>query len=112
MSWRPRDALKSEFEHVHRFDVANRPEALPGVAPDPLVHLRDFVVRQARVRLGDGDKLSLVPDTERVVGQQARPSSAARLRIDQHGINRVRIDLPFPPVSAAPPYAVDRRAAL
>src|SRR3954463_10845467 len=39
MSWRPGDALKSEFEHVHRFDVANRSEALPGVAPDPLVHL-------------------------------------------------------------------------
>src|SRR3954454_14988686 len=33
MSWRPGDALKSELEHVHRFDVANRSEALPGVAP-------------------------------------------------------------------------------
>ena len=73
---------------------------------------RNLLVRQPRVRLGDRHELAGVPDAEGVVGQEARAPAAARLRVDQHGVDRVRIDLPLPPVAAPSSDAVRRRPAL
>src|SRR5688572_25848316 len=92
--------------------MTDRAESLAGVPADPLVHLVDLVVREAGVRLGDRDELALVPDAERVVGQQTGAPAAPRLRVDEDGVDRVRIDLPLPPVAALAADAVRRRSAL
>ena len=95
-----RDALETELEYVDRLHVAHRPEPLAGVTADPLVQIGDFLVRQSRVRLGDWHELAVVPDAERVIGEEARALAAARLRVDQDGIDGVRIDFPLPPITA------------
>src|SRR6478672_10418661 len=100
MSRRRRDALEPELEDVNRLDVPDWSEPLARVATNPFVQLGDLLVRQAGVGLRNWNQLSLVPDAERVVGQQACAPAAAGLRVDEYGIDGVRIDLPFPPVAA------------
>lgn len=97
---------------MHRFDVTNRPEALARVAADPSIELRDLLVRKSRVRLRDRDELAVVPHAEGVIGKQARALAAARLRVDEDGVDRKGIDLPLPLVAAFAAHAVRRVEAL
>src|SRR3954466_4790788 len=76
--------LEPEFEDVHRLDVPNGAEPLARVTTDPFIHLSDLLVRQPRVRLRDRHQLPVLPYAERVIGQQARPASTPRLRVDQN----------------------------
>src|SRR5205085_3798775 len=76
------------------------------------VNLPDFGVGEPRVRLGDGHEPAVAPDAEGVVGEQARPLARPRLGVDQYGVDRIRRDLPLPPVAALASYAVRRGAAL
>ena len=106
--WIPSNAsskTSSGFTDVHRAELLER------VAPDERVHLADLLVGQARVRLGERHQLAVVPDAERVVGEQAGAPAVAGLGVDQDGVHRVRVDLPLPPVAAPPPDAIGRAAA-
>src|SRR5215204_2430163 len=106
------DAFEAELEDVDRLDVAHRPEALERMPSNPAIHLGDLLVRQAGIGLRDRHELAFVPDAEGVVGQQAGALAAARLRVDEHGVDRVGLDLPFPPVAALPADRVSRGRAL
>ena len=72
----------------------------------------DLLVGQARVGLGHRHQLAFVPHAEGVVGEQAGALARARLRVDQHRVDGVRIDLPLPPVAALAADAVGGRQAL
>src|SRR6185369_14270322 len=53
-----------------------------------------------------------LPDAERVVGVEARALAVAALRVDEHRVERVRLDLPLPPVAARASHAISRIAPL
>jgi len=90
--------LECELEHLDRLDAAHRAEALEGMAADPAIDLADLLVGKSRVGLGERDERAVVVAyRERVVGEQRRATSAAGLRVDEHGVDRIRVDLPFPP---------------
>src|SRR5262245_30539907 len=106
MAGRRGDPFEAELEDVNWLDVSDRPESLVRVTPDPFVQLGDLFVGQPRVSFRNRNQLTIVPDAERVIGQQACAPAASRLCVDQHRVNGVRIDLPFPPVAPAPADAV------
>src|SRR5579883_665703 len=106
------DALEREFEDELRPDSVDGPEALDGVAADERVHLADLLIAQPGIGFGERNQLAVLPDAERVIRKQAGAASVARLRIDQDAIDRVRIDLPFPPVAAAPAHTIRRAQPL
>src|SRR6185295_1198596 len=99
---RARNSLEAELEHQRRRDAAHRSEFFYRRLADDRVDLFYLFVAQARVRLGEGDQppaaaTFLRPDRERVIGIQARATAVSALRVDEHGVDRHRIDLPFPP---------------
>src|SRR5207237_1282970 len=83
-----------------------------GVLAAPAVELIQLLVRQPRVSLCDRQQLALVPHREGHVGENVRAAAISGLRVHEHGVDRVRIDLPLPPVAARPPAPVRRVAAL
>src|SRR4051794_37416505 len=93
------NTLEGELEHQLRFDMVHRAESLDRVAPDERVDLADLFVAQSGVRLGKRDELAVIPDAERVIGEQAGPPPIAGLGVNQDAIHRVRIDLPLPPIA-------------
>src|SRR5262249_28741214 len=98
--------FETEFEHLDWLDVTNGAEPLSCVSPDPAIDFRNLLVRQPRVGLRNGHQLAVVPQAEGVIGQQTRTFATARLRVDEYRINRVRLDLPFPPGAALPAHPV------
>src|SRR5213075_2829236 len=61
---------------------------------------------------GERHQLLALPEPEGVVGEEARALARALLRVDEHGIEGVRLDLPLPPVAARTSHAVVRAAPL
>jgi hypothetical protein len=112
MARRSGDPFEAELEYVNGFDMAHGPESFDRMAPNPAVHFADLFVREARIRFRHRHERALVPDTKRVVGQQAGAFAAPRLCVNQHGVNRVWIDLPFPPVASPSSHSVRRRRPL
>src|SRR5271169_1878862 len=53
-----RDALEAKLEHLRRCEASNRTEGLERGAADDRVHLADFLVRQARIGLGERHQLA------------------------------------------------------
>lgn len=101
-----------QLEHMMRRDRAHRAEALGSIGPDPTIQLQNFAVVQTRIRLGDRHQLAFVPQPEGVIGIERAASAVAGLRIQQHGIDGERVDLPFPPIAAPATGLIHRTGAL
>src|SRR5438552_3245651 len=106
------DALESQLEDELRLHDAHRTEALDRALADERVDLADLLVGETRIRLRERHQLVAIPQAERVVGEEARALAVARLRVDEDGIERVRLDLPLPPHAARPADAILRIEAL
>src|SRR4051794_5168093 len=86
--------------------MPHRTALLDGIPTHPCIELSNLGVGETRISFGKRPELSLAPECERVVGVERRASSAARLRIDHHGIDGIRLDFPLPPAPLAPTDAV------
>src|SRR5882762_2046448 len=106
------DALEVELEDVRGIDRAYRTEAFEGVLADPPVELVDLLVGEAGIGLRHRDQLALIPEGEGQVGHQGGAPAVPGLRVDQHGVDGVGLDLPLPPVAARPAVPVRGKPAL
>ena len=97
------------------------PKFSSGGLADQRVDLAHLLVREAGIGLGERHQgAALVfgrpaPDGERVVAVDARAPPVTTLRIDEHGVDAHRIELPFPPeigAAATSPDAVFRGLGL
>jgi hypothetical protein len=106
------DAFEVELEDVHRLDLAHGTEPRERVLPDPAVQPVQLFVGEPGVCLRHREQLASVPHREGHVGEHVGAPPAAGLRVDEHRVDAVRVDLPFPPVAARAAAAVRRVAAL
>src|SRR5688572_21212372 len=106
------DAFEPQFEDQLRLHRAHGAEALERVLADEGVDLADLLVGESGVRLGEGHELLALPEAEGVVGEEARALARSLLRVDEHRVERVRLDLPLPPRALGATHAVGRVAAL
>ena len=103
------DPLKANFKHLLWFHGSHRAKALQGVAADPAVEFIDLLIVEAGVGLGKGHQLGgelSIPKRKGVVGEQVGAAPAARLGIDQHGIQAEGIQLVLPPMPSLAPLQV------
>ena len=100
---RQRDALEADLEHhASGCTLRTGPNFSTVVLRMTLSTTRDLGVGQARIGLGERHQLALavlvgVPHREGVVGVQRGAAAVAGLRVDQHRVDGVRVDLPLPP---------------
>ena len=104
---RARQPLEGDFQHqslvglVHH--MADRTEFFRGVAPHEAIDLQQLFIGEAEIGLADRHELLALlaggPDPERVVGIIRGSLAMAALGIHQHGIDDVRVALPFPPLA-------------
>ena len=80
--------------------------------PHDPVEFHDLRIGQARIGLGHRHQPAVVPDAEGVVAVEAGAATVSRLRVEQHGIDLERLDLPLPPVTADAAHAVGTRSPL
>src|SRR5262249_19707998 len=98
-----RNALEAELEDLCGTKTPHRTVALDRGAADDGVHLADFLVRKARICLGERHQLARsglfarAPDGEGVIGVYGRAAAVAALGVDHDGVDAHRIELPFPP---------------
>jgi hypothetical protein len=87
-----------------RLDRAHRPEALAACGRGSSGRASGSPRRsEPGVGLGHRHEFAVAPDAEGVVGVEVGAAAVAGLRVDQHGVERVRLDLPLPPGAARRP---------
>src|ERR1700761_5734404 len=97
-------------------DMPDRPEFFGGVAADETIDLQQFLVGEAEIGLADRHQLLAVlawgPDPERIVGIIRGTLAVPALGVHQHGVDDVRVALPFPPLAFWAARQIWRVAAL
>src|SRR5450830_144439 len=105
MAWGSSDTFEADLKHHGRLHTAYGTEFLDGVFTDDLIDACNFSVGEAGVRFGERHQLTLsgravrivIPDRKGVVGIERSTAAVATLGVDQYGVDRIWIDLPFPP---------------
>ena len=79
-----------------------RPLLLERRHPDNPIDLRQLLVGEPRVGIGDLHEASFVPDAEGVVGVEAGAATVTGDGANEHRVDLEWVDLPLPPFTARP----------
>src|SRR5205085_6681872 len=99
-------SFESNFEHQPKILAgahgAHRTEALDRVVAHESIEFAQLLVGEAEVRLAHRRQraravLVLSPDTEGVIGIEARALAVAALRVHEYGVDQMWIAFPFEP---------------